>query len=388
MNFIFLSSPTYEAWDWTNPDTVGIGGSETSHIEMSNRLADRGHTVFSYAPMADDGPVINPHGVTWAQCKYASKEHSGVWVVYRDPEVIDGIPEGQPIWLICQDVDYWTLTEERGRRLTRLVALCETHARYLKKRYPFAADKVFISSNGIKSELIQEAAAEKIERNPHRLMFASSPDRGLYQLCMIFQRAKELIPDLELHVYYGFDNIEKIVDKFPLARRHRNEVLHMLEQPGIEFHGRTPQPALIREWFKSGIWCHPSNFTETSCITCMEAQACGAIPITTPTWAIEQNVEHGVFIEGDPVGDNLTRARYVLELVKMANWIGRQESIRENMMPWARKHFDWEKFADQWEDWAYDDLELRQRPGGLEIFPLARTDAQAAETEYEESANA
>ena len=356
MKFIFLSSPTFEPWDWTNPDTVGIGGSETSHIEMAQRLARRGHGVRSYGPVPFDTRRMDPAGVLWEQCKFARRDLDGVWVVYRDPEIIDGIPGGQPIWLICQDVDYPTLTEERGKRLTRLVALCETHAKYLKIRYPFAADKVCITSNGIKAEEIAKADGEGIARNPRRMMYASSPDRGLFQLCMIFQRAKELMPDLELHVYYGFDNIEKIVDRFPLARKHRNEVMGMLEQPGIEFHGRTPQPALIREWFKAGIWCHPSVFTETSCITCMDAQACGAIPITTPTWAIEHNVEHGVFIEGNPVDDNLTRARYVLELVRMAADPNRQEAIRENMMPWARQAFGWERFVSQWEHWASNDL--------------------------------
>ena len=30
MDFVFYSHPTFEPWDWTNPETVGIGGSETS----------------------------------------------------------------------------------------------------------------------------------------------------------------------------------------------------------------------------------------------------------------------------------------------------------------------------------------------------------------------
>ena len=359
MKFIFISSPSFEPWDWTNPDVQGIGGSETSHIEMSNRLADRGHSVYSYAPTSFEGARPNPHGVIWDQCKYADASHDGVWIVYRDPQVIDGIPEGQPIWLICQDVDYPTLDEARAKRLTRLVGLCETHGRYLRSRYPFAADKLCISSNGIKSEEIARALADPPVRNRKRLMYASSPDRGLLYLAMIFQRARELMPDLELHVYYGFDNIEKIIDKFPGVRKKTNEIRKMLDQPGLEFHGRMGQPELIREWLKAGIWCHPSSFAETSCITCMDAQALGAIPITTPTWAIGDNVRHGVFIEGDPYNCKLTRARYVLELMKLVNDPIRQEGIRESMMPWAQAKFGWENFVDQWEAWATFDSNFR-----------------------------
>ena len=292
----------------------------------------------------------------WEQCHSARTDHQGIWVVYRDPEVIDGIPEGQPIWLICQDVEYSTLTPERAARLTRIVGLCPTHGRYLQGRYFFARDKVCVSSNGIKSEEIARALADPPKRNPRRLMYASSPDRGLLYLSEIFKRAKEIMPDLELHVYYGFDNIEKIIDVLPGVRKKTNDIRRSLDQPGVEIHGRTAQPELIREWLKAGIWCHPSSFTETSCITCMDAQALGAIPITTPVWAIADNVEHGIFLEGDPYVDNLTRSRYVLELVRLASDPIKQEGIRETMMPWAQQKFGWECFVDQWEAWAREDL--------------------------------
>jgi glycosyltransferase involved in cell wall biosynthesis len=356
MKFIFISSPSFEPWDWTNPDIQGIGGSETSHIEMSNRLSDRGHQVHSYAPTPFEDRRINPHGVKWEQCKFARRDHDGVWIVYRDPVVIDGIPEGQPIWLICQDVDYPTLTPERAARLTRIVALCETHGKYLRAMYPSIADKVFVSSNGIKAELIKKALENPPKRNPRRLIYASSPDRGLLHLAQIFGRAREIVPDLELHFYYGFDNIQKVEDRNPRVRALTNRIRKAVDQPGIEHHGRTGQPELIQEWLKAGIWCHPSSFTETSCITCMDAQALGAVPITTPTWAIGENVEHGVFIEGDPYDDELTRARYALELVRLALDPIRQERIREAMMPWALERFGWERFVDQWEEWASEDM--------------------------------
>lgn len=359
MKFVFLSVPTFEAWDWTNPDTVGIGGSETSHIEMSNRLSDRGHSVYSYGPTPFKEPVVNPHNVTWERCDNDSCiwKRDGVWVIYRDPQSIDDVDPANPAWLICQDVDYPELTAERAAKFTRIVTLCEPHGYYMRLKFPHLADRIFVSSNGIKSELISEALKNPPARNPKRLIYASSPDRGLLYLATIFERAKEVIPDLELHVYYGFDNIEKIINRLPAEiRKKTNDIRRLLDQPGIEYHGRTAQPELLQEWLKAGIWCHPSSFTETSCITCMDAQALGAIPLTTPTWAIGDNVKHGVFIEGDPYQDNLVRARYTLELVKLASDAERQEQIRAEMMPWAQGHFGWEKFVDQWEGWAKEDL--------------------------------
>jgi glycosyltransferase involved in cell wall biosynthesis len=372
MKFCFISTPTFETWDWTNPDTQGIGGSETSHIEMAQRLSRLGHDVVSYAPI----PVMemqdpfDPAGVAWANFEHLAayaRDHGvfpmndgDIYVIYRAPELIDFVPKGAPCWLICQDVDYnregQTLTRERIAKLTRLVPLCQTQADYFKARYPEA--RVSLSSNGIKRSLIEEIAGNPPERNPHRLIYASSPDRGMEQLLEIFPRLREMVPDAELHIYYGFDNIEKVVAYYGEKSRvgaNTAKLRKLLQQPGVTFHGRMGQPALLREWFRSGLWVHPSNFTETSCITCMDAQACGCIPITSPVWAIGENVQHGVFIEGN-AKDPLVQARYIHQTFQMMVQPELQEEIRLDMMPWALETFDWDIFARQWEGWARQDL--------------------------------
>jgi hypothetical protein len=91
----------------------------------------------------------------------------------------------------------------------------------------------------------------------------------------------------------------------------------------------------------------------------MEAQAYGAIPITNPVWAVGEHTKYGVLIDGDPESEPLVRAKYVLEVVKMMLDPDRQETIREQMMPWARKEFDWGKFTLQWERWAEKDYERK-----------------------------
>ncbi len=389
MKFIFWSEPTFESWDWTNPETVGIGGSETSHIEMSNRLADRGHEVWSYEPIADkeDGRrgVLNPHHVTWfSSAHYGHAEafnnsKADVWIIYRAPHIIDWIPEGQRAWLVCQDVEYRQMTEAHADRFELIMALCERHAEYLRMKFPKQAHKIIVSSNGIRTSAIRKALENPPERNPHRLMYASSPDRGLEHLIPIFTLAREVVPDLELHVYYGFNNIDKVIAN-SLAGPHSNTwvkdktdpIRRLLDAPGVINHGRMGQTELYQEWMKSGIWCHPSNFSETSCITCMDAQALGAIPITTPTWAVGENVKHGVFVDGEIELGGITKSRYVLALIQMALQAEKQEEIRRDMMPWAQDWFDWERVVDQWEVLAgarYEPL-LRHGPKDSDLLTL------------------
>lgn len=364
LQFTFLSMPTFEPWDWTNPDQQGIGGSETSHIQMAQRLKARGCDVRSYAPTPYLGPMADPAGVEWrwwdkafdAQDEGQALDRLGVWVVYRDPAAIDHVPPGCPVWHICQDVDYDTWTPERIARCTRIVALCEEQKRFLEYRHPEMIGRVYVSSNGIREGVIFETLAMRLPRNPKRLIYPSSPDRGLLNLVPIFERAREIDPELELHVYYGFDNIEKIeaLEKTvgsDLVKRQTDRIRAAVAKPGIVMHGRMGQTELAKEWAQSGIWCHPSNFQETSCITCMDAQALGAIPITNKIWAAGENVKHGVFIDGN-ASNNLVQALYVLELVRLASDPQRQAAIRETMMPDALMRFGWERFVDQWQEWA------------------------------------
>ena len=368
--FVFVSERTFEPWDWTNPDRVGIGGSETSHIEMAQRLARRGNKVISYAPLAlplIDAVFVDPAGVEWLSTEYFERDAgdypNAIFVIYRAPHLVDLLPAGAVAWLICQDVDYTSsrnaLTEERALRFNRIVALCDEQADYLRRRLPAAAARVFVSSNGIKAEYISKLLADPPERNPMRLIYASSPDRGLENLLQIFSRVREIVPAAELHVCYGFDNIEKVIARVglnsPPARLHQR-LAEALKAPGVYHYGRLGQLELLGEWFKSSIWCHPSNFTETSCITCMDAQACGAVPVTRPTWAIGENVTDGVFIEGDATSE-LIRARYVFRVVELLLNPSIAEGYRAAMMPLALARFTWERFVDQWEAWAkFDEL--------------------------------
>lgn len=352
MHYIFVNPVSFESWDYRNPDTVGIGGSETNAIEMAWRLAARGNRVIVYAPIAPDC-YTEWRGTEWRHIDDFKGDIDGIHIIYRDPSAIDKLLHGQTAWLICQDVAYPNLTDERIAKFEKIVCLCKEHAHDMIKRCPSAKDKIVVGSNGIRMDLIRQIEKEEeIVRNPKRIMFASSPDRGLIPLLKIFKRARELVPDLELHYYYGFDNIDKIIADEKnhgqkAWRKIKEEILELSKQEGITFHGRTNQIQLYKEWRKAGLWVHPSIFSETSCITSMEAQALGAIPITIPVWAVRENVRHGAFIEGDP-NDPLTQVRFAAEIMRFTN-DGFQQLIRKDMMPYARTRFNYERQVDQWE---------------------------------------
>jgi glycosyltransferase involved in cell wall biosynthesis len=363
MNVTSIHPPTFRDFDWKTPNETGIGGSETAVIEMAGRLASRGHDVIVYAPTVNPQEQVDPRGAKWLDCRSMKPEdftRPGVWILNRCPEVLDQFPIEHPdqkLWLLSEDVWYQTMTPERGAKLDRYICLCESHAWTIRQHYPYLADKVCVGANGIKMELIREIEKDPPTRNPHKMIFASSPDRGLLPLLKIFRRARWWVKDLELHCFYGFNNIEEIIKQSGSAcpqRVLRDEIMKEMDQPGVVWHGRATQPELYREWFSAGMWVTPSNFSETNCITAQEAQACGAIPIFKPVWAIGEYVQHGVSIHGDAYTDPLTQARYAGEIFRIASQPELQEKIRAEMMPFARSRFTWERSVDIMEAWMHD----------------------------------
>lgn len=354
---IHLYSPNrIHSWNYNDVFLRGIGGSETSAVEMSMRLAKRGHDVFCYSDLPKDDPDFDPEhgGVHWRDLSDADLSQDGLWVIYRAPEVghlIESRP-GRRYWLLCQDVWYPKWETSAVLNFDRIFALCPAHREDMIKRDPAIESKVLLSSNGVNVEDIEEAEAEGVTRNPKRLIWTSSPDRGLKEVLDIFERAREYVPDLQLDIFYGLENISVITggdrtlypwsESFALEDRAN-------AMPGATWHGRIGQDQLKREMFASGIWLYPTWFSETSCISCMEAQACGVIPITNPFWAVGHNVRFGgIFIEGAP-NEPLIKARYTAAVVAVASNPEAQDKVRAAMMPAAREFFDWENWCSQWE---------------------------------------
>lgn len=364
MRFNFYTPVYFESWDWTNSVEKGIGGSETHQTEMVWRLARRGHEVYCYSPTPWKGERMW-RGVHWAHLDEANFTAPGIWVIYRAPHILPAWKknDAQQIWLVMQDEGYsWPAGSHE--KVDRVLAFCSEHLKVTLESHPKLAGKVFLTSNGVKVDLIREAEKRPPARNPKKLIYASSPDRGLKALVSIFQKAREYVPDLELHAFYGFDNIDKLIKhgkQFSRFKTQKAELLALLKAPGVVWHGRVSQRELYREWLSAGIWCYPTNFTETSCITCMEAQSLGAIPITNPLWALADNVNHGTLIPGDAWHDPLVQSSYAAEIVRLASnpIIGQiadhdvtlQDSIRVPMMQQARNRFNWERMVDQWEAW-------------------------------------
>lgn len=360
MRVNILSTSWIEPWDYTNPDGQGIGGSETCAIELAWRLARRGHEVVSYAPVPWDGERVW-RDTTWTHYKNTDFSRGGVWLLFRNPEMLDHFPEdhpGQYLIQVNQDTWYPDASIERYAKLDRCICLCRDHAKDYGAKWPSLKGKIRIARNGIRDGLVMATLSNPPQRDPYKIVYCSSPDRGMKNAIAIVDRVHEVLPQVRLHVYYGWDNIDKMKEQYPEAQstnvwqQIKLSTLAMMKgKDWIVDHGRIPQPELYREISSAASLLYPTSFSETGCITVMEAAALGAIPITNPIWALRDYVLDGVYVEGNPDRDYLVRQRYVGEVLRLMSDAGivLQDRIRQEMMPKALEMFSWEAVCDIYE---------------------------------------
>lgn len=341
-----LCGPTAEKWSPKSVQT-GIGGSEEAVIRLADELTGLGWKVTVYGdPREDAGIYKDVEYKQWYEINHS--DSFNVLVLWRSIGFVDINPKAKFTMLWLHDKpNNPDFTEERVDKVDKIAVLSEYHKsilRMAKKGGVFAKmpdTKVFVTTNGIPNIDLEWKG------NPHRIIYMSSPDRGLVYLLKNWSKVIKEVPDADLHIFYGFNVFDALSKGNPANQQWKQEIIKMMKQPGISYHGRVGHEALHYELSRTGIWAYPTDFEEISCISAMKAQACGAIPVVTNFAALEETVKNGVKVDVD-IQTEEGQEEYTKALItalKNEEW---QKDIRKNMMPWARKQFVWKDVAVLW----------------------------------------
>lgn len=140
--------PALMPWHPSDIEAKGLGGSETAAIRLAEHLSCLGFVVTVYGEIADQGvwkDVIVRH---WSV--YDPLEPRLATVASRMPEIFDRPVASRSRVLWLHDVDAGDrLTPRRAERIDAILVLSEWHRRHVAGRYPFAADKLVVTRNGI-----------------------------------------------------------------------------------------------------------------------------------------------------------------------------------------------------------------------------------------------
>jgi len=363
LDIVFACGDAWQAW---NPEIMraeGIGGSETMVVHMARRLAALGHRVRVYTSTGPHGDGIFD-GVEYRQTEHLLNAGAcDVFVAWRNAALFDAPVVAGLRLLWVHDIFAGGGAHKNLLRADRVLALSQWHAGFVVDHHNLPKSQVLVTRNGIDFSRFTPRA--EIVRDPHRAVYSSSPDRGLAVLLQVWPKIRERVPDASLDVYYGFFNWRKAAE----ARKDTEQlqVIDALEQMlvdlaphGVRSHGRVDQATLADAFMGAGVWAYPTWFSETSCITAMEAQAAGLRIVTSSIAALNETVGaerhavaynhagYGVLIDGDWMSDEY-QARFVDEVVRAmtapeGEWLKTREEIKAR----AFRDFDLDELAEAW----------------------------------------
>lgn len=357
LDIVFACGRSFEPWNPAVLAERGLGGSETAVIEMSKRLATKGHRVRVYA--SSGGPGLYD-GVEWRESTSVTEDDKptcDVLVAWRNAPLV-GSAESKVAVLWVHDVLAHGMTPHWMVRAQRVLALTEWHKRFLVDGHKLAPDQVYVTRNGIDLSRF----SERVPRDPHKAIYASSADRGLQVLLDLWPRIRDEVPGATLDVFYSMDLWQMIADRD--AEQQKRYAVHALKKRleemrgmGVTYHGGVNQKELARAMLGAGALLYPTHWAETSCIVAQEAQAAGLRVVSTAMAALNETVGgRGHLISGDWLDDRYQRkfiSAAVEALTVPGEWPWRgwtREAIRAE----AASRFSWDGVADDWERLFFD----------------------------------
>jgi glycosyltransferase involved in cell wall biosynthesis len=341
---------TGQGVEWWSPKTLatGLGGSETAVVYTAKILAAKGHAVKVYCDCPEMEGVYD--GVEYKHFgQFAGdKIDCDVLISSRQPWVMD-IPFRAGLKLLwIHDVHCGAYNIQMQRWLLKFDAflvLSDWHRDFVLETYPcLNPDAVIKTANGIDHQRFK-----KIEKRTNKLVYSSSLDRGLDNLLVMFPKIRERVPDAELHVYYGFDWWEKFtaLNGNPQSELARIEAIKQaLKQPGVFFHGKQSQQVVADAYLSAKVWAYPTKFSETFCITAIEAQSGGCVPVTSDYAGLKDTVGSGFKLDPDAYDYQIKFIEHVVAILT-DDALFKAESNKAKKFA---KKYTWESVVKQWEE--------------------------------------
>lgn len=337
-SIVFFCGLTAEPWDPRSLNTGGIGGSETAIIHLAKRLQAKGWevTIFNWCHTGEG--VYD--GVTYKNIwDFSLADQYNKLVIWRDVQYAEYDLKAEQLYLDLHDVpDVNEFTENRWKKFDKIFVKSKYHRSLL----PALPDEKFaIIPNGIDVERFTQE-----EKIPHSVIYSSSPNRGLDTLLKMWPKVREQYPDATMRIFYGWNTFFALQKTNPSSIAWMDKIkkqMESLEGQGVINMGRVDQKELASWQAKSTVWAYPTMFPEISCITAMEAQAAGTIPVVADYAALSETVQYGVKIPA-PISRPTNKAAFLEALLSE---LGKDHDTKE-MQEWSKKTYTWETITDQW----------------------------------------
>ena len=179
-----------------------------------------------------------------------------------------------------------------------------------------------------------------------KMLYASSYDRGLEHLLRMWPQIKAKIPNAELHIAYGWDMFLKGYSNNPYMMNWKERIEKLMEQEGITHYGRLSKADLDELTLSCDVWSYYCTFDETNCITALNSQRLGCVPITMARAGLLDTVYSGKMIDEDGLEPE-TKEEYLKALVyayEHPEWLEQEKQKAKSGID----KFYWSNIAQLW----------------------------------------
>ncbi len=247
----------------------GVGGVETTYIELPIELSKLGHEVFVFCKCEQEHITGGVRFIPFNDMAKYTDLNPDVIITSRwfDALYLPGTANAKKIiWL--QDshfadpnhADAWDIADA-------VVVSSRWHSQYVSERlgHTVRREKLHVLPLGIRKAQF----AKTVERDPLQVIYSSNPDRGLYILMDMWGEITKRVPGIHLVVTYGWEGLKTwsgSPEWIAQQESNRKRVEAWANRVGnVRITGRLKKEDLYTEMLGSSLCLYANNFSETAC---------------------------------------------------------------------------------------------------------------------------
>jgi UDP-glucose:(glucosyl)LPS alpha-1,2-glucosyltransferase len=181
-----------------------------------------------------------------------------------------------------------------------------------------------------------------------RLIYHTTPHRGLSILIPVFEHLARSHADIELDVFssfciYGWPDRDLSYEAlFDRCRAH----------PRIRYHGAQPNSVVRKTLAECDIFAYPSIHAETSCVAAIEAMSAGCLTVCSSFGALPETCANFARLYPFTEDINLHANRFAETLDEAIRAVRlrrtEDEQLRTQQVEYFNRVYSWDRRADDW----------------------------------------
>jgi predicted O-linked N-acetylglucosamine transferase (SPINDLY family) len=346
-------------WNYTldTPYSEPLGGTQSAICYFAEEMKSRNHEVYLFNKISENKIIRGVQHVTAnTYLQYIAQNNLNFDIIIISCLVHDLFQikntVNNPGTLYClwtgHDTDQNAskiLKDTKAKDMVDLfIFVSDWQRNRYVETYSINYNKTIIMRNGI-GKPFESYLNMKTNKVKNSMSYCSIPWRGLELLPPIFKEIKQTYNDSTLNIYSGM-NIYQQEENNKIC-----EELKTLES--VNYNYGISQTELAEKLYNIEYLTYPNIFQETSCITVLQAMACGCLIVTSKLGALKETM-NGLNEYIDINIHNFDKNTYLIQFInKLKNLIGLNDNIkemlREQNRDHIRKNYTWSNICQKFE---------------------------------------